>query len=139
MSREIKFRGKRLGDEEWIYGDLSQWSNGRVDISIPTDNPNEKEGVKVIACTVGQFTGLCDKNGKEIYEDDVFTVNGKYPKLIKYRQDHAGFCMANLYDLDKEYLYPWCPIHPDWWKGFNQEIEVIGNIIDNHELLNYLN
>ena len=40
MSREIKFRGKRLGDEEWIYGDLSQWSNGRVDISIPTDTAN---------------------------------------------------------------------------------------------------
>lgn len=147
--RQIKFRGKRADNGEWVYGDLLQiagscliylggqtetgsdipaWSNVAVALM-------NSDIAVVEPSSVGQFTGLYDNNEKEIYEGDIFTVNGKYPKLIEYRQDHAGFCMAYFVDLDKEYIYPWQKIYPDWWENCYLKKEVIGNRYDNPELL----
>ena len=89
----------------------------------------------VIPETLCQFTGLTDRNGKEIYEGDIFTVNGKYPKLVEYREDRAAFCIANVDELGKEWIDPWQQPAPDWWNDFSREIVVIGNIHDYPELL----
>lgn len=128
--RAIKFRGKSVLNDEWIYGDLVH----RTD-SPKTISPVQINGIGVKEDTVGQFTGLFDKNGKEIYEGDIISVNGKYPKLVKYIDDYACFCLANITDLNKKWISPWQQVSPSWWNDFKREIRVIGNIYDNPELI----
>ena len=149
--RQIKFRGKDLDGAGWVYGHLVKEVRGDVWI-FPHDDTHRSAfgdwyyrkwpGFCVVdPKTVGQYTGRKDKNGKEIYEGDVFTVNGKYPKVVKYIEDWLSFCVANIDTITTPPMSSW----PDeynyqqfshgWWKDFQNEIEVIGNIHDNSELL----
>ena len=124
--REIKFRGKRLDNEEWLYGSLVIL-NGRYFIF---DDANRHE---VDPTTVGEFTGLKDKNGKEIYEGDVIrsplSEDKTRPHRIFYHTGNAAF-MGALVDR-KELCY--LRLDQDWIYKFGKE--VIGNIHDNLELL----
>ena len=124
--REIKFRGKRLDNGEWLYGSLVIL-NGRYFIF---DDANRHE---VDPTTVGEFTGLKDKNGKEIYEGDVIrsplSEDKTRPHRIFYHTGNAAF-MGALVDR-KELCY--LRLDQDW--NYKFEKEVIGNIHDNPELL----
>lgn len=124
--REIKFRGKRLDNREWLYGSLVIL-NGRYFIF---DDANRHE---VDPTTVGEFTGLKDKNGKEIYEGDVIrsplSEDKTRPHRIFYHTGNAAF-MGALVDR-KELCY--LRLDQDWIYKFGKE--VIGNIHDNLELL----
>lgn len=124
--REIKFRGKRLDNGEWLYGSLVIL-NGRYFIF---DDANRHE---VDPTTVGEFTGLKDKNGKEIYEGDVIrsplSEDKTRPHRIFYHTGNAAF-MGALIDR-KELCY--LRLDQDWIYKFGKE--VIGNIHDNLEFL----
>ena len=124
--REIKFRGKRLDNGEWLYGSLVIL-NGRYFIF---DDANRHE---VDPTTVGEFTGLKDKNGKEIYEGDVIrsplSEDKTRPHRIFSHTGNAAF-MGALVDR-KELCY--LRLDQDWIYKFGKE--VIGNIHDNLELL----
>ena len=124
--REIKFRGKRLDNGEWLYGSLVIL-NGRYFIF---DDANRHE---VDPTTVGEFTGLKDKNGKEIYEGDVIrsplSEDKTRPHRIFYHTGNAAF-MGALVDR-KELCY--LRLDQDWIYKFGKE--VISNIHDNHEFL----
>jgi len=124
--REIKFRGKRLDNGEWLYGSLVIL-NGRYFIF---DDANRHE---VDPTTVGEFTGLKDKNGKEIYEGDVI----RSPLSEDKTRPHRIFTIPATQLLwgalvdRKELCY--LRLDQDWIYKFGKE--VIGNIHDNLELL----
>ncbi|EFS33760.1 YopX family protein [Bacteroides sp. D2] len=148
MNRTIKFRGQILNSvkddkgnvvtewKSWIYGDLLHRSNGVLHILTLNEKKACYENNTIDPETLGQFTGLLDKDGKEIYEGDIISVNGKYPKLVKYIDDYACFCLANIEDLDEKMdTGYWHQVSPGWWNSSKREIRVIGNIYDHPDLI----
>ena len=125
--RTIKFRGKKVTNGVWAYGSLV-YSN-EIDAAIYYQNGNGSvkvmDWVYVNPDTVGQFTGLYDKNKKEIYEGDILNVPGLGDK-IEVRYVRGVFAFLWNGDLDDE-----APINAptqEW-------AEVIGNIHDNPKLI----
>ncbi len=119
MNREILFRGQRLDNDEWAYGDLLHLPNG--DVVILSD----KGYTKVKPKTIGQFTGLTDKNGNKIFEGDIVHGYWNTKFLIFFDLCCLQF-RAKLSDGTEKDI--------DYY-GDSKKIEVIGNIYDSPELL----
>ena len=124
--REIKFRAKELNTGKWVIGDLH----------ILCVRPHIHDflyisGKKYIdMSTIGQFTGLYDKNGKEIYEGDIIKSSHGTLHYIVYDNDLACFkAVVARYNPLGEYE----TLSKGWVVQFNKE--VVGNIHDNPELL----
>lgn len=123
--RAIKFRGK-ANDGRWIYGGLVYSDNIEPAIYFEVGNKVYRMvWAYVDPATVGQFTGLYDKNHNEIYEGDILAVQGIDEKL-EVRFVRGVFAFLWNGDLDNEFPTG-SPTH-EW-------AEVIGNIHDNLELL----
>lgn len=161
MNNRYLFRGKRTDNGEWVTGDLMQWTDGTVRICVD-DGDDEKIATAVIPETIGQCTGLKDKNGKLIFEGDVLKqkTTKEFAKFnsfkwelygivtfgnYDYNEGNAGYCSVGWYiaPLKSIAIYPKDYLVDDIQPGLSQEdilksiypMEVIGNIHDNPELL----
>lgn len=130
--RKILFRGKEIDTGKWAYGNYYYEEKNRAKPHYITWNGKDALGdfgdryhpvhnVTVDPATVGQFTGLCDKNGAKIFEGDIVKDILGHVGQIVYKEKHSAFVVD------------------EWWCGyalwFKKEIEVIGNIFDTPKLL----
>jgi uncharacterized phage protein (TIGR01671 family) len=118
--REIKFSYYDEGLKEMVYFDLKDLTGSELDYQIVCE--------MVESGKIRQYTGLKDKNGKEIYESDIVkakSVFGTKMKRVGYLDTHAGFFVGDMdvFQLNMESM------------SSLQAIEVIGNIYENPELL----
>lgn len=131
--REILFRGKRLDNGEWVYGnfcmDALEQTRGLcgLDGFIRRYNTDTKrmEMYEVDRETVGQYTGLVDKNGRRIFEGDIVkSIETKETGVVQFFPEHSAFMVWCKFSNEVGFLYECTSI-----------AEVIGNIHDNPELL----
>lgn len=133
--RVIKFRGKSIDSEQWVYGDLLQFFlNGelvKTNISIlpfeyikTNETTYETKPINVLHDSIGQFTGRLDRNNKEVYEGDIV--------VIYYQNDKS--CIGRVIFCDMAFC-----VKTKENVIFNSEdyygIEIIGNIYDTPEFL----
>ena len=153
--REILFRGKRLHDNKWIYGNFISDCEGNPHIIEPrffcedghhlqyednTDTP-----VFIIPETVGQFTGLTDKNGKRIFEGDIVRATIERAERCQSPRIENGVIGYDCIGMIGLILYKDKNGENVWSDFFNElslsgliedyYFEIIGNIHDNPELL----
>jgi len=124
--RIIKFRGKTTRENKWIYGGIS-FFEGYVDMFDENDIVNSCETVHPE--TVGQFTGLLDKKGKEIYELDIVGYEDDSSKaIIVWDKKLARFGLKYINSRMNDVI---CEIS----KFHIENCILIGNIYENQELL----
>ena len=126
--REILFRGKH-SDNEWQYGSLVVGINGKTYIS----SNGEAYPTEVYTETVGQYTGLTDKNGRKIFEGDILSAHFDE----SYPDDETLLLVGNngyAFTLKEGYSAPEMINDADM-RFFDETFVVIGNVFDNPELL----
>lgn len=127
--REILFRGKRIADGKWMYGLPSYDEYGNIE-EIQVWDGEDISFCLVDPETICQYTGLTDKNGKKIWENDILEghLDDKFPEDVtreKVIWHESGWKTEEPGCDDKEYL--------DEFDAEN--FEVVGNVFDNPELL----
>lgn len=128
--REILFRAKREDIGEWVYGyyvRMPDAAGSAHRMYVPAENPDESNNVFYIDPeTVGQYTGLTDKNGVKIFEDDIIQTDDsdEEPAKVFYDEGETEFAVI----IDNCYY--------GLGSNFNEtDLTVIGNIHDNPEQL----
>lgn len=134
MSRALLFKGKRKSDGEWIEGGYFQedYTDKEYIICWNSTGLGYNEFFEVCSETVCQYTGLTDKNGNRIWENDVVRyyddlANMNKEDLVKWNETHASFVRLHKSKMGLQYLYI--------DECIANRCEVIGNIFDNPELL----
>lgn len=136
IRREILFRAKRIDNGEWVYGYYYESKISGCYILTPKVITRKRDGViikdsfdlyEIDPKTLCQFTGLKDKNGKQIWENDIIKheISDTIGAVKWYEEDYVGWCVDDVV-IDEQQLTV------EMWS----ECDVIGNIFNNPELLN---
>lgn len=129
MKREILFRGKRIDNGEWMYGDLitdgKNSPNKNMAHILPSDavSYDFNECIHVSLKTIGQFTGLTDKNGTKIFEGDLDSRG----RVVMWNDN------LNLHCLHQKNRDVYIVCYYPFSKNDALEIEITGNIHENKE------
>lgn len=126
--RTIKFRGKSILTDEWLYGDLVHSADNKR-FGILVNDKDSYDECEVAPETVGQFTGLYDCDGKRIYEGDILkwkADNRLYAVIFKWGMFYASVEVCN------QGTYGGFPLHS---LTDDEACEIVGNIYDNPELI----
>lgn len=136
MERQIKFRGKNIHTGEWLYGDYHREGETHY-ITKPQQYLREYAPIEFIVDgkTVGQFTELFDRTGKNIFEGDILQCPSVLDILLEVRYNtlQGAFCLVEHTHSEGAFLGT-CPLgkmlrhYPD--------MSVIGNRYDNPDILN---
>ncbi len=131
--REILFKAKRIDNGEWVQGAVLFHDTDATTIFNQHMGDGSLQGFEVNPSTICQCTGLKDKNGKKIWENDIVNYNGKYAP-VKFGMycssfDYGKYNFGFYVDFPEETFYRkelgyWC-----------RKVEVAGDIFDNPELL----
>lgn len=130
MNREILFRAKREATNEWVYGYfVNEYDDFQIYIQPQIITQSGREYIN--ENTLGQFTGLTDKNGTKIFENDILQVNcrchgNEIGRVCIYYKYAMYLCDVIYGDIDFDTL---------GMLNANYQLEVIGNIYDNTELI----
>lgn len=134
--REILFRAKRIDNDEWMYGDLLHPTEDDDNYYIEDFTIQKNNCHAVIPETIGQYTGLTDKNGKKIFEGDIVKYDDAEADYEGYHDSvflncgeveisaYDGICFTNRQTIEMSDLYE---------SATMVDCEVIGNIYDNLE------
>lgn len=124
--REILFRGKQLYDGVWVYGSLLAFPDGETYIAQKTEFDFELRKIQVDPATVGQYTGVTDRNGKKIFEGDIISENGQRNAFFEvwWSEGNCGFVAG-------------CGVHirPHMNQATIAAYEIVGNVYDNPDLI----
>ena len=127
--RTIKFRGKDVKTGEWVYGDLHTLCDKPHIHTEPTTYPFAGRRSFIDPDTIGQFTGLQDRNGRDIFEGDIVrsAIYTEFVYEVVYNDERfASFGLRRKQDAFMHYFGEAIEA---------EECEVIGNVYDNPELL----
>lgn len=136
--REIKFRAMPTYKGGFVYGSLiKKRHTGLAEWMIEDENGL---GSDVVTETIGQFTGLLDKNGKEIFEGDILEFKNEYGRQEKYKVFYktGGLCInihTDDFIIETDKIFFYAPCADMQTKSWIIQCEVIGNVFENPELL----
>jgi uncharacterized phage protein (TIGR01671 family) len=123
--REILFRGKRIYEDEWVEGSLICFADGCYFVCVQGENMDFMDKFGVIPETVGQYTGLLDKNGKKVFDGDIveaYNLLGESEGIgvVRWSDTFAGWHISKTKSM-------YC--------ANIMSYKIIGNVFDTPELV----